>query len=348
MEKKKEFIINVAYIAVIFAIVYFCVNYLIGLLFPFIMGFIFATASVRINKRFFKDDKKLHRVLTLILIYILIILVISLLVGLGVNKLGDFFSNLPSFYKNTFEPYLENIEQSLYQLNHNLPVDISSYIDSLTDNLFNDLRTILSSFSGVIVNITKSTLTSVPGFLVSVLLTVITSFYIIADYDNLTKWVMDNIPEKAMPIFTEIKDFINNVLLKILSAYSAILGITFVELCIGLTIIGVSNSPMWAFLIAFLDILPVLGVGTVLIPWGITSLITGKVAMGIELLVLYVIITIIRQIIEPHMVGANLGLHPLATLISMIVGLKMFGAIGMFGLPMALAFFYNRSKSAQQ
>ena len=348
MEKKKEFIINVAYIAVIFAIVYFCVNYLIGLLFPFIMGFIFATASVRINKRFFKDDKKLHRVLTLILIYILIILVISLLVGLGVNKLGDFFSNLPSFYKNTFEPYLENIEQSLYQLNHNLPVDISSYIDSLTDNLFNDLLTILSSFSGVIVNITKSTLTSVPGFLVSVLLTVITSFYIIADYDNLTKWVMDNIPEKAMPIFTEIKDFINNVLLKILSAYSAILGITFVELCIGLTIIGVSNSPMWAFLIAFLDILPVLGVGTVLIPWGITSLITGKVAMGIELLVLYVIITIIRQIIEPHMVGANLGLHPLATLISMIVGLKMFGAIGMFGLPMALAFFYNRSKSAQQ
>ena len=266
MEKKKEFIINVAYIAVIFAIVYFCVNYLIGLLFPFIMGFIFATASVRINKRFFKDDKKLHRVLTLILIYILIILVISLLVGLGVNKLGDFFSNLPSFYKNTFEPYLENIEQSLYQLNHNLPVDISSYIDSLTDNLFNNLRTILSSFSGVIVNITKSTLTSVPGFLVSVLLTVITSFYIIADYDNLTKWVMDNIPEKAMPIFTEIKDFINNVLLKILSAYSAILGITFVELCIGLTIIGVSNSPMWAFLIAFLDILPVLGVGTVLIP----------------------------------------------------------------------------------
>ena len=74
MEKKKEFIINVAYIAVIYGIVYFVINYVIGLLLPFIMGLIFAYASVKINRRFFKDDKKLHRFITLVLIYLIIIL----------------------------------------------------------------------------------------------------------------------------------------------------------------------------------------------------------------------------------------------------------------------------------
>lgn len=347
MEKKKEFIINVAYIAVIYGIVYFSVNYVIGLLLPFIMGLIFAYASVRINRKFFKNDRKLYRMITLTLIYLIIVLIISLLVSLGINKIGDFFSTLPNFYKNTFEPFLASIEERLYELNHNLPVDISNYIDSITDGLFDNLRTILSSIAGFLVNITTSTLTNVPGFLVSLLVTIITSYYFVYDYAGIISWVKDNCPEKVMKVLYEIKDFFENVLLKILGAYIAILGITFIELAIGLAIIGIPNSPMWAFLIAFLDILPILGVGTVLIPWGIGSLITGNILMGIELLVLYIIITIIRQIIEPHLVGANLGLHPLATLISMILGAKMFGAIGMFGAPLTLAFFYNRSKSAQ-
>lgn len=348
MEKKKEFIINATYIAMICGIVYFSINYLLGLLSPFIMGFLFAYFAVRINRKIFKDNKKLHRFLALTMIYALIILVISLLVGLGVNRIADFFSNLPNYYKSTIEPYLEKLEQSFYQFNHNLPVDVSSYIDNFTDGLFDNLRTIMSSLAGVLVNITKTTLTNVPSFLISVLVTIITSYYIVFDYEDILGWFRANLPEKTIAVFDEIKDFFENVLLKILGAYGTILGITFIELCIGLTIIGIPNSPMWAFLIAFLDILPVLGVGTVLIPWGISSLITGKVALGIELLVLYVIITIIRQIIEPHMVGANIGLHPLATLISMIVGLRMFGALGMFGFPLTLAFFYNRSKSVQQ
>ena len=347
MEKKKEFMINVGYIAMIFGIVYISVNYLVGLFFPFIMGFIFAYSSVKINRRLFKDEKKLHRVITLTIIYLIVVLVISLLVALGVNKIGDFFSTLPNFYKNTFEPYLGSIEESLYELNHNLPVDISGYIDNFTDGLFDNLRTILSSAAGFIVNLTKATLTNVPNFLINVLLTVITSFYIVVDYEELGDWISINLPDKTMNVLNEIKDFFDNVLLKILGAYGSIMGITFIELCIGLTIIGISNSPMWAFLIALLDIFPVLGVGTVLIPWGISSLITGKTALGIELLVLYVIITIIRQIIEPHMVGANLGLHPLITLMSMIIGVKVFGAIGMFGLPLALAFFYTRSKKTE-
>ena len=115
--------------------------------------------------------------------------------------------------------------------------------------------------------------------------------------------------------------------------------ITFIELLIGLGIIGVNNFALISMVVSVLGILPVLGVGTVLIPWAIYHLLFGEVTTGILLLVLYGVITIIRHIIEPKIVGGNLELHPLATLFAMLVGLQLFGIIGMFGLPLLISFF---------
>ena len=122
------------------------------------------------------------------------------------------------------------------------------------------------------------------------------------------------------------------------------MGLTFIELFIGLSIIGISNSGMWAAIISVLDILPVLGVGTVLIPWGISALITGKLLLGFGILLIYLVITVVRNIVEPRLVGTNLGLHPLATLMAMICGVRLFGAIGMFGLPLTLSFLVSHNK----
>jgi predicted PurR-regulated permease PerM len=102
-------------------------------------------------------------------------------------------------------------------------------------------------------------------------------------------------------------------------------------------ITGQQNVFLLALLIALLDILPIVGTGTVLIPWAVISLIVGDYAKGICLLIMYAIITVIRQFIEPKIVGDQVGLHPVATLIAMIVGTKLFGAIGLFGLPISLA-----------
>ena len=347
MEQKKEFIINVIYIGLICALVYFGVNFLLGLLLPFIMGFLFAYIAKKISSKFFKDNSKLHRGITLALLYIFIILLISLLVALGVNKIGDFVKNLPTFYKNAIEPFISNIEQSLYGIGNNLPSNISSYLNGITDGIFDALRSVLSVVASALVNATTNLITNIPSFFVSLLITIITSFYIIFDYEGIANWFIRNLPHNVLDVLYEIKDFCENVLFKMLGSYATILGITFIELCIGLTVLGVNNSPMWAFLIAFLDILPVLGVGTVLIPWGIGSLLTGNVLLGIELLVLYIIITVVRQVIEPKFVGTNLDLHPLATLVSMIVGLRLLGAVGMFGFPLTLSFLLSRSKKSQ-
>ena len=120
-------------------------------------------------------------------------------------------------------------------------------------------------------------------------------------------------------------------------SYALIMSITFVELSVGLTLIGVNRAILVALLIAIFDILPVLGTGGIMIPWVILSALGGDLPHAFALLVLYVIITVIRNIIEPRIVGAQIGLHPVLTLMSMFVGNHLFGIVGLFGLPILLS-----------
>jgi predicted PurR-regulated permease PerM len=107
------------------------------------------------------------------------------------------------------------------------------------------------------------------------------------------------------------------------------MALTFTECFIGLSLIGIRYALVLAILIAVVDILPVLGSGTVLIPWGVASLLLGHARTGAALLVLYAFITIVRYVVEPRVIGDQLGLHPLVALIAMFAGLKAFGVTGL-------------------
>ncbi len=120
--------------------------------------------------------------------------------------------------------------------------------------------------------------------------------------------------------------------------------LTFVELSIGLSLIGIDHSVLIALAISIFDILPVLGTGGIMIPWSLICLIQGNFILGIELILVYVIITVIRNIVEPKIVGAELGIHPVATLMAMLVGGQLFGIIGLFGFPILLSFILFKTE----
>lgn len=120
---------------------------------------------------------------------------------------------------------------------------------------------------------------------------------------------------------------------KLIKSYSIIMSITFVELSIGLSILKISNPFLIALAISVFDILPILGAGGVLLPWAIFSLILGNVPLGIGLFILYGVIMVVRQVIEPKIVGQQIGLHPIATLLCMFIGAKLLGVIGLFLFP---------------
>ena len=103
------------------------------------------------------------------------------------------------------------------------------------------------------------------------------------------------------------------------------------------TILCIPNAIVIAFLITIFDILPVLGTGGIVIPWAIFLFIDGQVTLGFGLLMLYVIVTIVRNVIEPRIVGGQIGLHPVVTLFAMYVGVQLIGFFGLFIAPMSLA-----------
>ena len=123
------------------------------------------------------------------------------------------------------------------------------------------------------------------------------------------------------------------------------MSITFVELSVGLKMIGLKHAVMIAFIISVFDILPVLGTGGIMIPWAIAAAVAGRYTLAIELAVIYLVITVIRNIIEPKIVGSQLGLHPVVTLASMFVGVQLIGVAGLFGFPILLSLLRYLNKN---
>ncbi|MBR6609197.1 MAG: AI-2E family transporter, partial [Oscillospiraceae bacterium] len=136
-------------------------------------------------------------------------------------------------------------------------------------------------------------------------------------------------------------------LVQYIKSYSLILFITFAEIAAGLWLLGVKRAVLIAMLIAVFDILPAVGTGGIIIPWGIISIALGDVFMGIGLLALYLIVTVVRNTLEPKIVGEQVGLHPVATLMAMFLGSKIMGIIGLFGFPIALVILTKLNDSGK-
>lgn len=118
-----------------------------------------------------------------------------------------------------------------------------------------------------------------------------------------------------------------------MKAYSLIIVITFIELSAGFWILKIPNAFVLGALVAIVDILPILGTGAVLLPWSILSFILGNLKIGVGILLLYLFVTAVRQTIEPKIVGKQIGLHPIVTLVLMYVGAQLMGVLGLLLLP---------------
>lgn len=128
----------------------------------------------------------------------------------------------------------------------------------------------------------------------------------------------------------------------VIRSYALIMLLTFTELSILFSLFGIGNSVLKAAIIALLDILPILGTGAVMIPWAIISFVLGSTTLGLKLLAIYIIVTVVRNYVEPKIVGAQLGLHPIITLVSMFIDLRLFGFWGLFGLPVGISFLWKQ------
>ncbi|NLJ72592.1 MAG: sporulation integral membrane protein YtvI [Syntrophomonadaceae bacterium] len=213
----------------------------------------------------------------------------------------------------------------VFYVGMNLPSEAQSAIQDNLQNTILLFRQLLES----LVNSLAKILTALPGMFVFLLIATVATFFIIKDRALLRSFFLQIIPINARGKTREVIVELFNSLVGFLKAYSILITITMITTMIGLKILGVKYVLTIGIVTGLLDILPILGPGTLFIPWILWEFISGNTGLGVSLLVLYGTISVVRQFLEPKIIGDNIGLHPLATLFSLYVGLKLGGVVGM-------------------
>lgn len=331
-ERKRKFLIDLFFVAAILALGYLTVKYLLAWLLPFVIGLVVAVCLQR-PVAYLTEKTKISRgfwscllvFAVLLLFFGIIALIMWWLVSETENIVPWITSKVPAI-KATFD----DISTWVQNTSKHLPVDTSSILSSAPAKI---IDVVVEALTSILTTAASKIITDGPGLLISCIFSVVASCYITKDYRRITNFVLCQLSEKKQELVISIKRLFVTNILYMLRGYIIIMSITFLELLLGMTILGVNHAVMLAAMVAVLDILPVLGTGTVLIPWGIISLLMGNVPLGVGVLAMYLTITVIRNIIEPKIIGNQVGLPPIVTLVAMYLGLQLFGVIGMLLFP---------------
>ncbi|MDB6353334.1 sporulation integral membrane protein YtvI [Trichococcus sp. K1Tr] len=338
--KKKHFIVNTIYFFLIALIAYVFFNYAINLISPFIFALLVAYLLQKPTKSIaviLKLPPKMVSVILVLFFYSTIGLLFSLIGVKLISVVTALISGLPMIYETQLEPFLLNtfdgVEQAVYRLDPALVDVLNEGFDQFVNSLGEDIKNISLSLVGSLSTIASS----LPEFLIKIVLMIISTFFIAMDYDALAQSISRQFTSRNNEVIQKIKQYVFHTLFVVVRSYLLIMGITFIELSVGLSIIGIPNAVLIAFIIAIFDILPVLGTGGIMIPWTIITFFQGNYQISIGILVVYIVVTIVRNILEPKIVGGQLGLHPVVALMSMFIGANLIGVIGLFGFPITLS-----------
>lgn len=340
IEKRLRFIINVAYFAILAAAAFLLLRYGLPALMPFVLAFLLAYCLKR-PIRFLAEKLRLGRraaaLLTVLLFYGTIGLFLAFLSVRAISGVSQFIVNLPGLYAEYAEPVLTSFFESAEEFFLYQDPELLNQLNAVWEQFLNSLGQQVTGLSVEVMGVLSGMASSLPAFFIRLVLMIIASFFIAMDYDALTGFCMDQMSGRTKKIFLQIKEYVVGTLFVCIRSYALIMSITFLELAVGLTLIGVEYSVAIALFIAVFDILPVLGTGGIMIPWVILEAFRGDLALEVRLLIVYVAITVIRNILEPKIVGSQIGLHPVVTLASMFLGAQLFGVIGLFGFPIGLS-----------
>ncbi len=195
------------------------------------------------------------------------------------------------------------------------------------------IKGLLSQVLTKFVNAVTAIAASVPGILIFLLTTVISAIYFSLDLDNINRKVRESLPEKLSKKLVNFKNKFLVTAFRYMRSYLIIMLFVFFLLLVGFLILGVKYSILLAVIFALLDMLPLIGIGVFMVPWGIFEIIFGSSGLGVGILVLFAVTEIIRNLIEPKIVGKNLGIHPILTLVLLYASYSLFGIFGLLLIP---------------
>lgn len=330
---KKSFLINCLFAASIAGIIYLVFRFCIPLLAPFLFAFIVTaliSPLIDLLNRKVRIPKKVSAIVLVTISYLVLAGILTL-IGNGVYRWA---SNANGWFQTVFVPGVLKISKNLSVWLKGIDSGLVPYLQTMRDSL---ISTIGAKVSSVSAGILSSLAGSLPAFLIGVIFSVVATYFMATDTDRIKEFIATRQSEDTYKTLSAAYLSLKTTLGRYIRAYLLIMLIMFLELTLGLFIAGIKRFVLYALLVAIFDILPVLGSSMILLPWSLILLLTGDIKRGAIMFVVYVVVVVVRQFIEPKIVGEHVGLHPLITLIAMYVGAKLFGGIGLFGLPMCCA-----------
>lgn len=339
-KRRGYFLINTAYFAFWIIIAILVIRYLFAWMIPFVLGFSVAALLQKPLKWLVRKTHISRKIFSVAMVVLVVLLLAGIVSAIGwglIVWLIDFFdSDNITVMQKALTDLADSLKTALSNLSLSMPESLSDSFGDLAGMVSSKLIELLTSLLSGVATWVVSLTASFPSLLINFFMWILSSIFLTIDYDAVTGFLKRQIPSRFTPVLGAAKDFFNNALFGYFRTYSLLILITFVELCIGFLILQVPHAIPLAMLVALIDIMPILGTGTVLIPWTVISLILGDFRMAIGIGLLYIIITVIRNIIEPKIVSVQIGLHPIVTLFFMLLGLRAIGVLGMFIFPVTV------------
>ncbi|HCG35235.1 MAG TPA: sporulation integral membrane protein YtvI [Clostridiales bacterium] len=316
-----------AYVVITFLILHIAITCFLWCLIPLMLGYLTAVAVRKPVQRLYKKLHIPRRVSAIIILVLVLLFGISVTVLVG-SRIVEELRGLYVYLIDNRESILKAITEKGEKLKAILP--LGDYWNTAGNNL---LITGGQKLLGFLSDIVGSVTALLPKILIGLIILLFAAYYFTVDMSVISGFFTTPLGEKGKNTLRAFRAEFINTLVGFIRAYLILFFMTFAILAFSLTICGFSYAFSVAFLIAFVDLLPILGSGSVLVPWSIVMFLQKNPGRGIALLAIYLILTIIRQMAEPRLLGKMLGLHPLATLLTLFLGLAAYGVPGMFLLP---------------
>ena len=298
---------------------------------PFVIGWLIAMVAnplVRLLERRLKLVRKHSSVLIVVAVLAGIIGGLYFLIGRVIIELRSLAADMPEIYGAVRLEVMEALD-SLNRLMANMPLGVQEWFNRTNENLGGIASSLMQRIAFPTVTVAGNVARGIPAVLVNSIVVILSSYFFIVEQDRIWAFVRKLVPKTVNPYMQLFKKDLRNLIGGYFLAQFRIMFVVAVVLAAGFLILGVRYGILLAILIAILDFLPLFGTGTALFPWAVVKLLSGETAFAAGLILLYVLTQVVRQIIQPKIVGDSMGLPPLLTLFFLYVGFKLHGLSGM-------------------
>lgn len=302
-------------------------KYLLPILIPFIIALIisyFMEPGIRFLQKRVKISRAIATLIVMLVVFGGIAVILSLIVLRLVTELIQLSISLPILAME-LKGYFQDLIERATAFYVTLPPGVSSSIEQSITGLASNLQGLVSTAANSLLQF----ISMVPGTIVILLVILIATYFLARDRRLIADFILRLLPASWGERTIALTNEVTKAFTAYLKAQATLIFITTVLSVSGLYLIGADYALIMGLSVGFFDLIPVLGPATIYVPWIIYSFATGATVFGIKITVLYLVILVVRQVMETKIVSANLGLHPLATLLSMYAGLRAIGLIGL-------------------